>query len=123
MVYTKNGKGYVHDNIAASIAAIQNLGKDFDFKVDTSRDAGIFTDDNLKKYDAVIFSNTNNDVFDNEQQKVAFMRYIEAGGGFMGIHSASGTERNWKWFKLMLGATFLRHPPYQPLTVHVLDRK
>ena len=41
----------------------------------------------------------------------------------MGIHSASGTERNWKWFKLMLGATFLRHPPYQPLTVHVLDPK
>jgi type 1 glutamine amidotransferase len=122
LVYTKNGKGYVHENIPASITAIQNLGKELGFNVDTTTDAGIFTEDNLKKYDVLIFSNTNNDVFDTEQQKVAFMRYIQAGGGFMGIHSASGTERNWKWFKLMLGATFLRHPPFQPFTVHVLDR-
>jgi uncharacterized protein len=62
-------------------------------------------------------------VFDTEQEKVALMRYIQSGGGFMGIHSASGTERNWKWFKLMLGATFLRHPPFQPFSVYVLDRK
>jgi type 1 glutamine amidotransferase len=123
LVYTKNGKGYVHDNIPSSIAAIQKLGRELNFNVDTTTDAGIFTDDNLKKYDVIIFSNTNNDVFDTEQQRIAFMRYIEAGGGFMGIHSASGTERSWKWFKLMLGATFLRHPPFQPLTVHVLDPK
>ena len=123
LVYTKNGKGYVHDNIPFSIAAIQKLGKELNFNVDTTTDATIFTENNLKKYDVIIFSNTNNDVFDNDQQKIAFMRYIEAGGGFMGIHSASGTERNWKWFKLMLGATFLRHPPFQPLTVHVLDSR
>lgn len=123
LLYTKNGKGYVHENIASSVAAIQKLGTDLKFKVDTTTSASIFTDDNLKKYDAVIFSNTNNDVFDTEEQKVAFMRYIQAGGSFMGIHSASGTERNWKWFKLMLGATFLRHPPIQPFTVHVLDPK
>lgn len=123
LVFTKNGKGYVHENIPASIAAIQRLGTELNFKVDTTTNSAIFTDDSLKKYDALIFSNTNNDVFDTEQQKIAFMRYIQAGGGFMGIHSASGTERNWKWFKLMLGATFLRHPPFQPFTVHVLDPK
>lgn len=121
LLFTKNGKGYIHQNIASSVTAIQKLGKDLSFTVDTSTSSLLFTDDNLKKYDAVIFSNTNNDVFDTEEQKVAFMRYIQAGGSFMGIHSASGTERNWKWFKLMLGATFLRHPPIQPFTVHVLD--
>lgn len=123
LVYTKNGKGYVHENIASSIAAIQKTGKEFGFTADTTTNAAYFTDDSLKKYDAVIFSNTNNDVFDTEMQKVAFMRYMQAGGGFIGIHSASGTERNWKWFKLMLGATFLRHPPYQPFHVYVLDSK
>ncbi len=123
LVFTKNGKGYVHENIPASIEAFQKLGKEWDFAVDTTTNSAIFTDDQLKKYDAVIFSNTNNNVFDNEEQKIAFMRYIEAGGGFVGVHSASGTERNWKWFKLMLGATFLRHPPFQPLTIHVLDPK
>ena len=123
LIFTKNGKGYVHENIAASIAAIQKLGTENGFVADTTTNSALFTDDNLKKYDAIIFSNTNNDVFDTEEQKVAFMRYIQAGGGFMGIHSASGTERKWKWFKLMLGATFLRHPPFQKFTVHVLDKK
>jgi uncharacterized protein len=123
LIFTKNGKGYVHENIPASIAAFQKMGKELNFSVDTSTNPALFTDDNLKKYDAVIFSNTNNDVFDTEEQKVAFMRYIQAGGGFMGIHSASGTERNWKWFKLMLGATFLRHPPFQAFTVYVLNKK
>src|SRR5688572_24572738 len=64
LLFTKNGKGYVHDNIASSIAAIQKLGKDLSFTVDTSTSSALFTDDNLKKYDAVIFSNTNNNVFD-----------------------------------------------------------
>lgn len=123
LVFTKNGKGYMHENIPASIAAFQKMGKESDFTVDTTTNPALFTEDNLKKYDAIIFSNTNNDVFDTEEQKVAFMRYIQAGGSFMGIHSASGTERNWKWFKLMLGATFLRHPPFQPFTVHILDHK
>jgi type 1 glutamine amidotransferase len=123
LVFTKNGKGYVHENIPASIAALHKLGKENNFFTDTTTNAALFTDENLRKYDAVIFSNTNNDVFDTEEQRVAFMRYIQAGGGFMGIHSASGTERNWKWFKLMLGATFLRHPPFQPFPVYVLEKK
>ncbi|CAN5165332.1 hypothetical protein BH23BAC1_BH23BAC1_40460 [soil metagenome] len=121
LVYTKNGEGYVHDNIPSSIAAFQKLGKEIGFAVDTSSSSAVFTEDKLRNYDAVIFSNTNNDVFDTEPQKVAFMRYMQAGGGFVGIHSATGTERNWKWFKLMIGATFLRHPPFQPFSVHVLD--
>jgi uncharacterized protein len=123
LIFTKNGKGYVHENIPASIAGFQQLGKEWGFTTDTTANSALFTDENLMKYDAVIFSNTNNDVFDTEEQKVAFMRYIQAGGGFIGLHSASGTERNWKWFKLMLGATFLRHPPFQPLTVYVLNKK
>lgn len=123
LVFTRNGKGYVHENISASITAFQKMGNELNFSVDTSTSPAYFTDDSLKKYDAVIFSNTNNDVFDTEEQKVAFMRYIQAGGGFMGIHSASGTERNWKWFKLMLGATFLRHPPFQHFTVYTFDQK
>ncbi|HJS55755.1 MAG TPA: ThuA domain-containing protein [Chitinophagaceae bacterium] len=123
LIFTKNGKGYIHENIPSSIAAIQKLGIENGFKADTTTNSGYFTDGNLKKYDVIIFSNTNNDVFDTEEQKVAFMRYIQAGGGYMGIHSATGTERNWKWFKLMMGATFLRHPPFQHFTVHVLDKK
>lgn len=121
LFYTKNGQGYVHDNIANSVVAIQSLSKQHGFVVDVSDDPSKFTDANLKQYDALVFSNTNNDVFDTDAQRVAFMRYIQAGGNFVGLHSASGTERKWKWFKGLLGGTFFWHEPGQGFTVNVLD--
>ena len=121
LVYSKNGKGYVHDNIPSAVSSIQNLGRQYGFKVDTSSDPSVMTRDNLKQYSLLIFPSTNNDVFDTDAQRLAFRHYIEAGGGFVGIHSVSGTERNWKWFKMMLGGTFAWHPKFQALTVKVID--
>src|SRR4051812_15184994 len=121
LVYTKNGKGYVHDNISSAVACIQKLGKHHGFRVDTSANAGVMTESNLKNYTLLIFPSTNNDVFDTDIQRLAFRRYIEAGGGFVGIHSVTGTERNWKWFKMMLGGTFAFHPRYQKFRIKVID--
>lgn len=121
LLYTKNGKGFVHDNIPNSIQAIRALGDEYGFSVDTSEDPRDFSEENLKQYDAVVFSNTNNEVFETDSQKVAFMRYIQAGGGFVGIHSASGTERDWKWFKQLLGGTFYWHEPRQKFSVKIID--
>ena len=117
LVYTKNGKGYVHDNIASAVACIEQLGKTNNFKVEVSDDPSVFTEANLKKYQLLIFTSTNNDVFDNDEQRVQFRRYIEAGGGFVGVHSVTGTERNWTWFKMMLGETFSWHAKFQKFSV------
>ena len=117
LVYTKNGKGYVHDNIASAVACIKQLGKTNNFKVEVSDDPSVFTEANLKKYQLLIFTSTNNDVFDNDEQRVQFRRYIEAGGGFVGVHSVTGTERNWTWFKMMLGETFSWHAKFQKFSV------
>jgi len=81
----------------------------------------VFTDDNLKNYRALIFSNSNNEAFENDQQREAFQRYIRAGGGFVGIHSACGSERQWPYYWAMLGGKFRRHPPLQPFNLFVLD--
>lgn len=121
LVYTKNGKGYVHDNIPSAVAAIQKLGGENGFKVDTSSSASVMTADNLKQYTMLIFPSTNNDVFDTDAQRLVFRHYIEAGGGFVGIHSVTGTERNWKWFKSMIGGTFAWHAKFQKFKVKVLD--
>jgi type 1 glutamine amidotransferase len=121
LVYTKNGTGFVHDNIAATVKCIQQLGMANGFKVDVSDDPAIYTDQNLKQYTLLIFASTNNSVFDTDAQRLAFRRYIEAGGGFVGIHSAVGTERNWTWFKQMLGGSFAWHPPHQKFTVKFID--
>lgn len=117
LVFTKNGKGFVHDNIPESIKALQLLGRQHNFSVDTTTNAALFNEQNLKNYNAIIFSNSNNQVFDTEAQKVALMRFVQAGGGIVGIHIACGTERNWTWFKQMIGGSFLMHPKLQAFNV------
>jgi type 1 glutamine amidotransferase len=125
LVYTRNftseGKGYVHDNIAASVAAIRKMGAESGFGVDASDDPAVFTDANLKQHRALVFSNSNNEAFSNDAQRQAFQRYIQGGGGFVGIHSASGSERNWPYFWSVVGGKFLRHPKFQPFQVRVKD--
>ena len=121
LVYTKNGKGYVHSNIAGATASIQQLGKKMGFAVAVSDSPADFNEDNLKKYNVLVFNNTNNDVFDTDDQKLALMRYIQAGGGFVGLHSATGTERNWAWFKRLIGASFQRHAKHQSFRDIVID--
>jgi type 1 glutamine amidotransferase len=121
LVYTKNGKGYVHDNIAAASACITRLGKQYGFGVTISDNPGDFSESNLSKYQVLVFNNTNNDVFDNDEEKIALMRYIQAGGGFVGLHSATGTERSWAWFKRLIGASFQRHAKHQPFKEIIID--
>src|SRR5699024_6694313 len=121
LIYTKNGEGFVHDNIAHSIQALEKLLAEKGMTFDTSEDPSLFTTDNLKKYDVLIFSNTNNEAFDNDRQRSAFQKYIQNGGGFIGIHSASGSERNWPWYWAMLGGKFFRHPPFQAFNIVKID--
>lgn len=125
LVYTRNftpdGKGYVHENIAASVAAIRRMGTEKGFAVDVSDDPTTFTDANLKQYAALVFSNSNNEAFATEDQKDAFKRYIQSGGGFVGIHSASGSQRDWPYFWSVVGGKFVEHPKLQPFVVHVVD--
>ncbi|MBI4626886.1 MAG: ThuA domain-containing protein [Verrucomicrobia bacterium] len=129
LLYTRNGltlegkKGYVHDNIPDSVAMVRKLGAENGFAVDVSDDPAAFTDANLKKYRALVFSNTNNQIFDTEDQRGALQRYIRGGGGFAGIHSACGSMRAWPWFWAMAGGSFVRHPKLQEFTIQVVDRK
>jgi type 1 glutamine amidotransferase len=121
LVYTKNGKGYVHDNIPYAVKCIQKLAQENGFKVDVSDTPIVFTENNLKQYTLLIFPSTNNDVFDTDEQRLVFRRYIQSGGGFVGLHSVTGTERNWKWFKMMVGGTFSWHAKNQKFKVKMIE--
>lgn len=123
LVYTKNGKGYVHDNIPDAVESIKRLSKKYGFKVDVSDDPAVFTEQNIRNYTLLLFPSTNNDVFDTDEQRLVFRRYMEAGGGFVGLHSVIGTERNWRWFKDMLGGSFVWHPKFQRYRIKVIDPK
>ncbi len=122
LIYTKNGEGYVHDNIPHSTAVITRIATENGFLVDASEDPSVMNEESLKQYHALVFSNTNNETFDNDQQRLAFQRYIQAGGRFVSIHSACGSEREWPWFWKNLGGKFFRHAPGgQTFDIKVID--
>lgn len=110
-----------HDNIPAATTAIQQLGAAHNFTVTTTEDGSAFNDANLAQYEVVIFLSTTGDVL-NPAEQAAFERYIQAGGGYAGIHAASDTEYDWPWYGNLVGAYFNNHPPGTPnATVKVED--
>ncbi|MDB2385565.1 ThuA domain-containing protein [Polaribacter sp.] len=86
--------------------------------MDFSKNSDDFTVENLSNYNVVVFLNTTGNLF-NESQKKAFQKYINNGNGFVGIHAASDTEKEWNWFTSMIGATFKIHPKVQNATLHI----
>lgn len=120
LVFTKT-KGFFHESIPTGAAAIMQLGKENNFLADTTSDAGYFVEDSLKHYSAVIFLSTTGNVL-NADQQVAFERYIQAGGGFVGVHAAADTEYDWPWYNKLVGAYFAGHPKQQKATINILDK-
>ena len=93
LVFSKTG-GFRHASIEAGQAAIEKLAAEHGYGVTLTEDADRFRTDTLSKYRAVVFLSTTGDVLNPAQQE-AFERYIQAGGGYMGIHAAADTEYDW----------------------------
>jgi len=119
LVFSKT-TGFRHDSIPDGITAIRALGAEHGFRVDDTEDPERLTDTALGQYKVVMFLSTTGDILDQEQ-KAALERYIRAGGGFVGIHSASDTEYHWPWYGRLIGAWFASHPQIQRATIRIED--
>ncbi len=108
LVFSKTA-AFRHQSIGAGKIALEKMAKEKGFSVSFTEDASQFTELNLKKFNTVIFLSTTGDVLNNEQQAV-FERFIQAGGGYVGIHAATDTEYDWVWYNQLAGAWFLDHP-------------
>ena len=115
--------GFRHASIPDGIAAIRTLGATHGFVVEATEDPTQFSDQNLARFNAVVFMSTTGDILDSAQQ-AAFQRYIHGGGGYVGVHSATDTEYDWPWYGQLVGAYFASHPKGTPTaTVRVVDAK
>lgn len=121
LVFSKTA-AFKHASIPAGIAALQKLGQENGFVVDTTKNAEMFTDENLQNYSAVVFLSTTGNVLD-QFQEAAFERYIQAGGGYVGIHAAADTEYDWGWYNDLAGAQFLSHPRGTPNADFIIKDK
>jgi type 1 glutamine amidotransferase len=127
LVYTRNTvtekSSYIHDNIADSVEALHKIGAANGFAVDATDDPAVFTRANLKRYKAIVFSNTHNQAFTTDGQRQAFQYFVQHGGGLVGLHAATTSEREWPFFVSAMGGKFVRHPKLQKFVVRVVDPK
>lgn len=124
LVFTKTA-GFRHASIPDGIAALRKIAQENGYLMDTTENAEQFNEENLKKYAAVVFLSTTGDVL-NEAQQADFERYIQAGGGYVGIHAAADTEYDWPWYGKLVGGYFNGHPStpsnVQRGQIFVIDR-
>jgi uncharacterized protein len=120
-VFSKTA-GWHHESILEAVAAVRELGKLHHFEVFWTEDPKrLFTDEIIAKHRVVIFLLTTGDALNDEQQAV-FERFIQRGGGYVGVHSAADTEYDWPWYTKMVGHMFRAHPAIQTAMVNVENR-
>ena len=119
LVFSKTA-GFRHQSIEAGVSALEKLGAENGYKVTSTEDANYIVEDSLQNYATVIFLNTTRDIL-NDVQQADFERYIQAGGGFVGVHAATDTEYDWPWYNKLVGAIFDGHPKIQEAKLQVTD--
>jgi hypothetical protein len=84
-------------------------------------------------YKAVIFASPTRDTLWNhaagaeggtrlDRARETLKKYIEGGGGFVGIHNAHGTEYGWPWYEGLLGnSNYYSHGANQPGDVVIIN--
>jgi type 1 glutamine amidotransferase len=99
-----------HDSIPDGVSALRTLATERGWQLTATEDPSVFGDAGLASFDVVVFLCTTGDVLDTNQEG-ALERFVRAGGGWVGIHSASDTEYGWPFYGGLVGAYFRAHPP------------
>lgn len=102
-------RGFRHASIDDAVVFFESLDPDEEIEVTLTEDPSLFNDESLAAFDVVVFANTTGDVLDDEQQE-SLQRFIRAGKGYVGVHSAADTEHRWPWYGQLVGAYFISHP-------------
>ncbi|KAH7106494.1 class I glutamine amidotransferase-like protein [Auriculariales sp. MPI-PUGE-AT-0066] len=120
LIFSKTD-GFRHESIPAATEALQAAGPTKQIEFDATEDATRFSDDGLAGYDAVLFLMNTAEVLAEDQTK-ALQNYLNAGGNFIAIHSASDAVRATPFYGQALGAYFDHHANLQNATVLVADK-
>jgi len=121
--------GYAHTSIPYGKAAIEVMTeKTGAFEATFSDDASFFEKESLARFDAVVFNNTNNEIFlpekydslsAEEKRKVDatdarlkrnLVEYLKSGKGLAVMHAGVASFRKWPEFGEIIGARFDNHP-------------
>ena len=116
--------GFRHSSIETAERVLREISDAGGFTVNFAR-----TDDDLARemaanslstYDGVVFANTTGELPLPDRE--AFLKWIEEGHGFIGIHSAADTLHEFEPYLDMLGGEFDTHGDQAAVVVNVLGR-
>lgn len=121
--------GYKHTAIPYGAAAIRLMGeKTRAFEATLTDDDSLFEPERLDAFDAVVFNNTNNEIFlpedlsklspaEREEAtardallKKSLVEFLSDGKGLVVIHAGLASFREWPEFGIIIGARFENHP-------------
>ena len=111
LLFTKTN-GFRHEEgIPAGVALIESIAKRRGWSVFHTESGAAFTPENLARFQVVVWHQVSGDVL-NDSQKETLKSWIEAGGGWVGVHGAGGDAAYaWRWYvDELLGAQFIGHP-------------
>ncbi|WP_258848499.1 ThuA domain-containing protein [Polaribacter sp. WD7] len=117
LVYSKTS-GFRHRSIPTGKQAFKTWATQENWNIQFSEEPSDITTEKLNNIDVIVFLNTTHDVLDEASRK-AFKKYIQNGGGFVGLHAATDTEFHWPWYYQMIGAYFKNHPKVQSARLNV----
>ncbi len=82
------------ESIENARTEIENLGEIHKFVVKWTEAADYFTEDSLRQYAALVFLYTSGEVL-NDVQRAEVERFVQAGGGFLGVEAAPQVKNEW----------------------------
>lgn len=111
LILTKTGQ-YRHESLPDAVKAFVEMSEENGWNSTFTEDSSFFTKDILAKFDVIVFLLTNKNILSDDQKR-SFKEYIQSGGGFVGVHSATVTEMEWDWYGQLIGARFIGHSGVQ----------
>ena len=119
-----NTQGYRHESIPLLVALVERLGKESGLwaveRADTDEQLrALTTAASLKGFDGVALLNSSEEV--PLADRAAFLGWVDAGAGVVGVHAAANTLQGWPEFVALLGGEFDYHRDQAKVKVRVDD--
>jgi uncharacterized protein len=119
--------GFRHSSIPVAAATVRRLGEQTG-KWEVLQEAGTpeevaaaVTAENLKRFDLVFFGNTTGNLNFTPEGRTAFYQWIENGGAYAGVHSASDTFHGDPLYENLVRGHFRDHGPQVTVRIYNQD--
>ncbi|WP_229802629.1 ThuA domain-containing protein [Halioglobus pacificus] len=125
LVFSKTNQFRHTESIERGTEVLSSIAQRREWGYVHTENGAVFNAEQLQRFDVVVFLNATGDMLSDEQE-MAFQNWVEAGGGWFGIHAAGdGSHTGWRWYmEQLLGALFTAHilgPQFQVATVITED--